>query len=285
MINIIQKAINRDVINKIYTNKEPFNIKINSEIIDKDLDTIANIEPTNKYDEKNIKAIIKYLIDIQNKLDDNKEITVSWTINKKTNLPELTPVQLISEPLYGINACNYIETIEGQNIVEIDLKDMANIIAFEIMHRDFGEDHDSIEQLLDNTGIMNYNKPDILLSYFKDNNDEPYDLSRSFKIGKSPYIDIEDNINDYFHTRKFKLSTYRKVVSHSCKYAVTLVADNIIKNNSHFKSLDIVMINDTGITVLVDNTNGVDIIDNIVDTVSIRVFGRKFKIIPRISIY
>ena len=281
MISIHQNGINRNMLNNRYINKDPFSIKISMDMLNKDIDRINKLSPTNKFDENNIKAIKKYFKDLISNIDEDNRLEMCWTIDQKTDLPKLYPIQLLNEPIYNINICNCIETSERENIVELDLTDMAQMIAYEMMYRDLGYTLDEIEEALYSTGITNNNEPDILMNLIRADGDDPLKLAKTFKIENSPYININGSIKDYFGTKEFKADSYKKVVSYSCKYAMAIIADNILKNNPHS---NIVLMNETDIALIVESDNEVNI-DNVVDDIIIRIFGRKFKVLPKISSY
>lgn len=67
-------------------------------------------------------------------------------------------------------------------MVRVTYDDLDNIIAFEMMNKDFGFTHRKIEELLKDVGIMTQTSADVLLNIIGDN--EPYKYSKMYKIGR-----------------------------------------------------------------------------------------------------
>jgi len=273
--------------NKLDVN-DIISIHFSKDIINKDIDRLTQMKENykNGNDKTNIKILIEYLKNILKKLDDNNSMEICWT-EDSNGIVKTYPVSILKEKAYGINSCNYIELDDKQKLVEIDMTELADIIAFEFMYKDMCETHDSIEDLLKDCGIIGYEKSDILTNFFKENGDDVFELSRSYLIGETPYSSYEDEtVIDYFHTKKFKSKKYKEVVEYSCKYANFIIMNRFIKNATTAK-LDIkpIMLTPTCIAFLLNNVDdNIDVYKSIVEDVSIRAFGRKFIVKPNVSV-
>ena len=256
-------------------------ITMNKELILKDIDRLSNeIKTTNnKKNKENLKALVAYLKKILNNMQEDSTFELCWVTD--TSIPYTYPLELIHEPLYGVNTRNYIEIESGEHLIEIDLKDLADLIAFEFMFKDLGETHESIEELLKDCGIISFEKATLLTDTFKNNGDDIFELSKTMLIEDCPYLSFEDKtISDYFHSKKFKGESYREVISYSCRYANTIIANSIVKNYLHKnQEIKLLAIDPTSITLVIAGDSEVNI-----DEISIRIFGRQFLIEPKVTI-
>lgn len=287
MIELIQKKMASNAMLSSFSKLDEVEIPINIELVHKDIDRlhVYSKDVKNKYDKANIKALISYLEKLLKFINEQSILEICWNI--KDDLPVSYPMSLINEKTYGINICNYIETNADNKVVEIDLTDLADIIAFEFIARDLGETHESIEELLKTCGILGFTDSSLLTDFFKENGDDMYNLSKTMKIDDTPYMSYETHkIHDYFHSKEMKTTEYKDIVDYSCRYANTIIANNIMKNCLHHGiGCKLVMLNATNITVIVDSNDEVNIKQDIIDDISIRVFGRRFRIEPIISVF
>lgn len=287
MIEIIQQKVPNVTMANPYNKMDEITIVLNKELIKNDLDRLKEFEkePKNKYDKANIKMLIAYLEKILKNIDEESAFEICW--ESRENIPHTYPVDLINEKAYGIDICNYIELSEDEKLVEMNMTDLADIIAFEIMSRDLGETHDTVEKLLSNCGIIGFEPASLLTDYFKSNGDQIFKLSKSMRIGETPYYSYETKkMHDYFSSKEFKTKEYKEVVDYSCRYANTIVMNTIIKNSLHSGTeIKVIMVNATNIAFVVSTTDEVNIKQNIIDEVSVRAFGRQFKIEPDIQIF
>lgn len=287
MIEIMQKKLNTNTLLSPYNKMEEIQIIMNKDIIKKDLAKLKEYSdnPKNRYDKANIKGLITYLEKLLKNINEEGVYEMCW--GTKNDLPISYPLQLINEKNYNINTSNYIEIGEDEKIIEIDLTELADIIAFEMMARDLGETHESIEELLKDCGLIAIEDSKLLTDMFKANGDKVYQLSKTMKIEDTPYFSSETmKVNDYFSSKQFKANNYREVVEYSCRYANTIIANSILKNSIHNNlNAKIVMINATEITLLANIDNEFNIEKKLLDDISIRTFGRWFSIKPKISVF
>ena len=287
MIEIIQQKVPVNTLSGTFTKMDEVAINVNVELIKKDIERlkVMRSEPKNKYDAANIKGLIAYLEKLFKNVFEDSTFELCWEV--KDNLPQSYPISLINEKAYGIDISNYIEVAENEKLVQMDMTDLADIIAFEIMARDLGETHESIEELLKDCGIIGFEPASLLTNFFKENGDRVYELSKSMKIGETPYYSYDTKkVHDYFSSKEFKTKEYREVVEYSCKYANTIIANTIVKNSLHCNiDIKLIIVNATNITFIVNATDEVNIKNSIIEEISVRAFGRRFKIEPDIQIF
>ena len=287
MIELLQHSIDEGILLGAYSKMDEIHLNMNRDIILKDRSKLDDMSKNkaNSYDAKNIKALKNYLDRLLKYIDEDGSYEICWDVNN--GLPVSYPNPLINEKAYGINTCNYIEIPTDEHLVEVDLHDLADLIAYSFMSRDLDETHDSIEELLKDCGIIGIEDSNIILNHLKDNDDEPFEFSKTFKIGNTPYYSYENKeVIDYFHSKSFNTKYYREVVDYSCKYASTIIMSTIIENSIHLGvEVKPVMINATNITFLTTMKDEFNIKNELIDDISIRIFGRKFKIEPRIEIF
>lgn len=287
MIEIIQQKVPANTLSGTFTKMDEVSVTVNSELIKKDIDRLKGMlaEPKNRYDAANLKGLIAYLEKLLKNVLEDSTFELCWEL--KDNIPESYPLNIINEKVYGIDICNYIEVAENEKLVQMDMTDLADIIAFEIMARDLGETHASIEELLKDCGIIGFEPASLLTDFFKENGDRVYELSKSMKIGETPYYSYDTKkVHDYFSSKEFKTKEYRDVVEYSCKYANIIIANTIVKNSLHCNiDIKMIMLNATSITFIVNATDEVNIKNNIIEEISVRAFGRRFKIEPDIQIF
>ena len=288
MIVIKQARVSdADLYNGIVKSNE-FSIKLNKDIINEDISKLKEYKAKskNKINRQNIDALIKYLDNICKKVDDESCIELCW-VDDARNIVKTYPVEMINEPIYSINTCNYIELGENEKLVELDMTDLADIIAFEFMNRDLDETFESMENVLHDTKIIGGTDCGVLIDHIKSVSVSPFNLSKDYYIEDSPYFNYDDKvIYDYFNTRKFKSKKYRDVVDYSCRYANCIIANNIIKNCvSNSISYKMLEINATNISFIIDGNCDDELCREIIDEIAVRSFGRLFIVRPKINIF
>ena len=295
MIHLVQHKSPKANLCANYMKVDEIAVKFNKELIDKDIDRLSKLmtEATNKRNILNYKTLIAYLKKLSRKIGANGTFDMCWNTSVKDGLPYTYPLKFINESLYAVDTCNYIELGTDEKLVEIINRDMADLIAFELMYQDVGETHDSIENILSSCGIIGVEDSSILDKY----KDGMFELSKSLKIDESPYKYYETHkISDYFHTKEFDCTRYKDVVSYSCKYANTIVGNNIIDNcEKNGLVCEMLTLSPTTVAFKLHrqedkdgDTNGyidnLDIETKILDDIVVRAFGRRFKTRPQITI-
>lgn len=287
MIELVQRKFSKDEIVS-HLSRDNIELKMNTDLINADLARLNHEleRAVNKYDKKNLEYLIKRTKKLIDKINDSNTLELCSTYDSD-NLFKSYPIQLIKEELYKIDDTNYIELGRNQRLIDISLKEIAELIAFEIMFRDLGDTHDSIEKILSDCGIVSSEESCIITDHFKDLDiASVYELSKYFSIEDTPYYSKECSVvKDYFNSKQFKTNKYRDVVSYSCRYAATIIGNSIMKRCSVSNKIDayIIRVTDTSITLII-NDKSTDI-NKLIDDITLRSFGRHFKIKVSISEY
>lgn len=273
---------------------EPYTLYINTDLLKADMSKYKNEvgKTDNKIDNNNLKNIVKY-IDRAYKMVDKatSTIDISWYAGED-GLPKAYPVQFVHEPIYKFNMCNYIELEKYQRLVSINIKELNDVIAYEFIHRDLGETHASIEELLHDCGIISNSDIKMLHNRITEESPDFYSLAKSMMVGETIYLNMEkQQLYDYFNSKvfdyKYKKTYYKDVLKYSCKYAMTLVANSILKKAIDAgKKLHIISISDTEVNIIIEDTNisPESFKENLMEDITIQIFGRKFRVEPSIEI-
>ena len=273
----------------IYSKFNEIQVSMDKGLIDKDINRLSEeLKITkNKFNKSNLEFLIQYLKKLEKKIVDGSLYEFCWQYGTKDNLPSIYPLEFINEPLYKIATVNYL-TVGGSNkLVEIDLSMLADIIAFEIMFKDLGETHESMEEILKDCGILGLDDTRVLEEHFKLESESIYDLSKKLRVSESPYLSSENGkLHDYFHTKDFNGDSYKDVVNYSCRYATAMILASIIRNAETFNlPMKPLMASAKHIAFMVTPTNkDVDIKEELIEKISVRTFGRKFLVKPIINI-
>jgi hypothetical protein len=287
MIEIIQQKIDLGTLYNQISKMNEFSVKLNKELIAKDHERLqAMLASTkNRYDIANIKAILEYLEKLMKYTDDEANFEMCW--NVKNDLAHSYPLDIINERVYGIDSCNYIEISGKEKLIEMNMTDLADMIAFEMMYKDLGETHNSIEELLKNCGIIGIEKASLLTDMFKANGDKVFELSKSMKIDETPYYSHETKkVHDYFSSRDFRKDGYRDIVDYSCRIANTIILNTIYKNATRYNiNFKLLVLNATDIAFMIETEDENTIKQNLLTDISVRIFGRRFKVEPLVQIF
>lgn len=288
MIELIQHKVTNSELSNNINKLEEMEVNIDKNMVEHDITRLKKEldNSTNRYDKANIKALIKYLEKLLRNTNEDGVLEICWN-NSKDGIPATYPIKIINEPLYKVDISNYVATAANERVICIDLTELADIISFELIFKELGETHDSIEELLDKCGILSFEDSSVLTNRFKENNDKMFELSKDMKVSDTPYMSSEEaELHDYFHTKKFKVNTYKEVVEYSCRYAATLIANNILNNlNTNKINYKLLAINSTNIVFIIDKLENKEDYQSFIDEVSIRVFGRRFIVNTKVEVY
>lgn len=241
----------------------------------------------NKFDNRNIEAIIKLLektLKILKKTDGTLQF--SWTKDPKSDIPVTYPIPFIDEPLYKINMCNYIKLNDNQKVVYIPMMDLAEIISYEYVHKDLDISVQEVDKMLSECSFLGNNDASVLLSKIHVSDDNVYNLAIGMKVDDTGFGSADENvIYDYFYSKEFDFvkgeARYKDVINYSCKYANNIIANSLCKKIETTKlKANAVAINATSLALIVTDVfnTGIEINDDCLDEVVVSAFGRKFKI-------
>lgn len=227
---------------------------------------------------QNYKNISNYLKRLYKKAEKGS-IEVNWYLSN--GIVKSSPVELRNIDEYKVYVSDYITTTK--TLIHVDFSEMANIIAFEIMHRDLDESKETIEEKLQDVGIIAVYDAGKLTKYF---DGSPYAQSKILRVSDSPYRDYSGHtICDYFGISKFPDKTYMECVQYSCQYAMSLIVESIVTKLINRKSdSKIAFVSNTGLYVIINNSIE-EMQETLGEPIGIRAFGRKFEVKPALNIY
>lgn len=262
-------------------------VSLNKQLIEDDIKKLtkelARVEDNRIFKtsmhKKNLKAIISYLENLSKKAD-KESITINWGLDK--NVIRSYPIEIKNIPEYKIMSTDYIN-LDNQKMICLDYTELADIIAYELMYRDLGETNEAIEEKLKNIGIITVNNSNKINSLY--DGESPYKLSNITYIESSPYLIPDDEeIQDYFGNKRFKATSYREVVSYSCRSAIAIILEELLRRQTSTK-FKICGVFENYLYLMVGNNMTQNQINNLVESVCIRAFGRKIEVKPKVQVY
>lgn len=224
----------------------------------------------------NLQNIKKYLIELERIMRNNNwHVKLKWMSDWNSKIM-CTPVTLRNFPSYGVNVTDYLITGK-EKIVTVDLREVMDLLALELVFLDIGLDFDTIEKRLGGISQFRINSVDVLKKadvYEKG----MYESAKTMKIERSHYL-TDKGITSYFgELSNNKEKTYRAAVENTSKDVIAQYVCSMIKNSSNIELLSV------GETHICFKTNEDDI-ELIAGNVGIVVFGRKFEVKPIIKVY
>lgn len=264
-----------------------YEVKLSTDLIQHDIDRMKSElgKTKNKIDNANIESIIKLLEKTLKIVKKNDGVLqFSWTTDTKYGLPITYPINFIDEPLYKINMCNYIELEENQKLIYIPLMDLAEIISYEFVHKDYDHSVAEMDKMLDECTFLGNNKASMLLSKIHLEDDNLYRTALTLRVGQTGFGSADDNvIHDYFYSREFDFeygkTTYKDVINYSCKHANAIIANSLCKSIEMMRfKVNTVAVNATSIALIVTDSynSGKEITADCIDEIVVSAFGRKF---------
>ena len=217
-------------------NRNVLNLRLSDILIMLDKERVEKYkkEAVSKQAIKNDDNIIKYLEKLSYESDDNGNIEIEMIDNGHVIKEE--PIGLKFDRLHKIDASNYMIMSEGDKYTEIDLKNIADIVAFDFVHRELDIEDKDIDNVLCADSLTVINDSENLLSYIKEQEENMYIMAKGFRVSNSPYYDIENKkIKDYFYSEDFKASIYQEALENSMAKISRLIAKEIQKINSKAK--------------------------------------------------
>lgn len=213
--------------------KRVINIRLSDLLITLDKQRVERYkeEAISKYAVKNASNIIKYLEKLRYETDDDGSIEIEM-IDDGHIIKEV-PIGLKFDRLHKVDASDYIIMGEEDKYTQIDLKNIADIVAFDFVHRELEITDKDIDHVLCEDSLTVINNSEKLLSYIKEQEDNLYIIAKGFRVSDSPYYDIENKkIKDYFYTDEFKAKMYQDVLENSMSKISRLIAKEIQRLNS-----------------------------------------------------
>lgn len=230
--------------------------------------------------QKKLKQVLKVLKLISSN-QRNKTIPILWYCNN--GLVGQYPIELQNFEDEGIDCMDFVIRPNNAIVARIKYEQLTNIIAFEMMHKDMGYSHRDMEEILKDYGIITQHQANVLEKLVK--LEEPYKMSKIYKINKSNYRQEEDNaIFDYFQNTLFYTDCYEKPVEYSCRYAISFILDNLLDLLREYNvPFTLCASDDISITFLIDKDKAKEFMKAATEPITVRAFGRLFDTIATVE--
>lgn len=241
-----------------------------------------------KVAQKNIASSRKYLEWLLKK--SNRTINLMWVFDRDTRKIESLPIEMVSLPMFDMNTYDYIILDKDKKLVSIDYKELLSLMVFEASYRDLGGEDDTISlEEMDNRlyeagiNIADINSTDKLDGIIPST---IYKDALVCMIEDSRYVNKEVMI-DYFNNEidmpRNKKLYYRDWVQSSGYTSMAICLKDILSKASNSRvDLQIAGVTDTTISLVVDRDLDVS---KLVDDVKVMIFGRKFRVVPKVYEY
>lgn len=248
------------------------------------LTTMIEHEP-NRVKANRLKAYLKEVRPFKYAYDNF--IRILWSIDPMTGAFSF-PIKLkdyMDDPLIGVGPYECLNLGQNQSIANVRYKDLANIIAFEMMHRDLGESHKSIEAKLKDVGILSKFPCKIILDII--DKQEPYKDSKFMRIENSICYNKDTNeMYDYFRTSSQNTDLYQIPVGRSIQKALSIILatlmQNLDKTNIRYS---LCLLDGYTLGFLIDKRDKKAFEEAVSEEVTVRVFGRLFDTYPTIDYF
>lgn len=258
-------------------------------------DDIAKLEKiASKYKAKNtlINAAntTKYLERLLKK--SNKRVRLVWGFDEKKRQVRSVPIEMLSIPMFDINTYDYIVLDKSKKLVNIDYQELLNLMVFEASYRDLMDydKHVSLQEVDDKLhdagiNVIGVYDTDRLNGIIPDN---IYRDAKVCRIEDSRYVSLDKSIMyDYFNN-EVEIKTGRKLyyadwIQSSGNTAMALILKSILSTASACKvDIQIAGVSDTTLSFVVNRSFDMN---KIIEDVRVMIFGRKFRVKPRVYEY
>jgi hypothetical protein len=272
-------------------------IKLNIPAIEADIqraEALIEEKALSRTDLNKVKYVIKYLKRLESHIDTEGTYVFNWRLEDYEL--KAYPCQLRRFVINGksmFRATDYIEANSG-HIIYADYGKLFDAITYEIMYRDLGKSLQDIEEDLSDCGIAAIYPYEKLEKIIEATTDEMDLWGKSLRIGDSPYATKDGKMSfDYFGSvarekrGAFTSGKYKDCVSRSVNIATLIIANNIMNICMKKKiNFQICSVGEGGFYFMLDaNEIDNDTIEELLPSVAIQVFGRKFEVVPNRAIY
>lgn len=289
MITIQQSGYSMTGLGDLVSRFSKSRLILDKTAIDDDISRIRDkIKTTgiSKSHKNNLEQIQKYLENLSKTVDSEGGIELTWKYTK--GRLSCSPISLLNCRPYKINAVDYIN-VGCQTLFQIDYKDVYELIAFEMMYRDIGETHESMEERLKNIGILTVSPSRIITDIF--DGESPVEMSRYMKISDSPYATDNGRLSwDYFYSAggeqtAFQSMTYKECTDKTFEIITLILTKSILGNFIKCGIQAQVCAIDTDGFYIISTPDSREAIEKNLDSVVVRIFGRKFEVKPKIRTF
>lgn len=258
-------------------------LKLSNDIMEADIAKLQGIKQEqggelSKVMKGNIAKAINYIKMVQSKSKQEDKFT--WAVDGGELYS--TPFELVELTQLGINAVDYVE-LTAEKMIAVGYAELANIIAFELMFRDLGENHESMEDKLGSIGLTAIHPSSAITGLI---DSKAFEMSKVLKIGDSAYLNKDTReIHSYFY-KDIRAKGYREVVKSSCLEAINIIVSTLIPQMiTQGMQVKLYSVSETGFYMSVPEGQDISILKSLDYTVTVRTFGRRFEVLPNIRVY
>lgn len=259
-------------------------IKLNSELIKDDIDKVDKLlsQATRISQRKYLESVIDYL-NMLYKKSTKSNITLQWTFIGEE--PRTFPFEIKQFKKLQIQATDYI-VMNNTKMLSFEYKDLLNIMALDIVYREFGYSFSDIEHMLCSVSILNIQDTKIL--YDKGLlSDDIYSVALEMAVGDTPHLDTETHeVTDYFGNIHKASKYYREAVLGSRNVAMNILLQQLLYNaTQHGYKIKLAGVFEDSLYFILPSDEAEEIQKGLTDSLTIRLFGRMFEINPIVKLY
>lgn len=278
MIIVITNGYNVDYIKEICDSMNIMGVHINREIlreqsriIEKAIDTCRNKQ--GKIVGRKIRNEIEK---IDKHIDSNGKIEYMWRYQNDSM--STYPASFVDGKQFGVRLADAIELDSETKLVEVELPDILNLIAFEYGRIQLGYDNETLEDKMSNLGIAGFhdiNEVRDCITGF----DYVFDQIRRARIEASEYYTDDGIMQGYFSKTRYNLfkdARYESIISLTCRTISEIIAAEATEKLTKVDSeTSLISIGRNRILLIVSKDTN---IKEYIDRYAIKIVGRQVKI-------
>lgn len=256
-------------------------LKVHFPTIRQDINKFKSIADGDGVDAEKAERVLKFIKAISEQVN-MKECTlpIDWVIDDATERLSAKSLDLWHDDSIGFNAIDYVDK-DFHNIYILSFKELANMIAYNMMFYEYGEDICSINKKLADIGTEIPAPSSRLCKLFE--GEEPYESAKYMRVSNSPYYNYEtDKLQEYFYEGiQFNGKSYWEAVHSSCLRAAAFIASDIFEVCSNcYNNFPKLCYYDAEQVVFVTLNNEINssIITELLRPVTMQAFGRQFDV-------
>lgn len=259
--------------------------KFNEELILDDINKTRRLLDTlgsNAIHRKNLVNIEKYLKKLYG-LSKKSTVQVNWVYDYSKERIKSVPIEIRKFKQYNIQTLDYMVKNTSVTLVNIDLTKLVDIISFESIYRE-EMTQEELEEHLGSAGIASIASSQVLEAIM---GDKVYEKTLSLRgIKDTPYLSPEGILYNYFGKGFFKAKNYREAVESACNTAIAIVLQELLvdlENVVNTNNMKIAGVFEDSISLIFESVD--ERIEGALEEffIIIKVFGRRFEIIPKIE--
>lgn len=259
-------------------------IRMNTELIEDDIRKVKGLrEQATKVTQRKYFDKVEDYLNMLLKKSLRKQINLQWTF--MDNKVRAFPFEIKQFKKIQMQATDYI-VMAGVKMLSFEYKDLLNILAFDIVHRDLGYSFTEIEEALCTVSILSIQDAQVL--YDKELlTPDTYNLALEMAVEQSPHLDTETfELTDYFGNIHEASKYYRDAVLASRDTAMNILLQQILtKAIQRGYGIKLAGVFDDSLYFVVPVDEAECAKEDLQDDLTVRLFGRIFEINPIVKLY